>query len=80
MTSSFDGEAFAGYRRLGAVSMECEVFQRGWYAKIVSPEPIDMQAIERVRIGERDFRVSFQGGAAGACRFKGSGTPPPLVL
>ena len=76
MVSSFDGEAFAGYRRLGPVSMECEVFQRGWYARINSAQPIDMKAIERVRIGERDFRVQFQDGSGQNCLFKGSGTPP----
>lgn len=76
MAQRFEAEAFAGYRRLGAVTVVFEVFQRVWYATVSSAETINMRNIERLRIGERDFRVEFQSGERSPSRFKGLGSPP----
>lgn len=83
MPDRFEGEVFAGYRRLGAVSVEFEVYERVWYATVSCEQSIDMHAVERVRIKERDFRLEFQsgGGLGVPARFKGLSSPPwkPVV-
>ncbi len=76
MSDRYEGEAFAGYRRLGAVHIDFEVYHRDWFANLRSDAGIDMNAVEFIRIGDRDLRLNFQNGNANEARFKGLGPPP----
>lgn len=77
MAVRYEGEAFAGYRCLGAVSVEFEVFTHAWYATIWADEAVDMKSIQSVRVRGRDFRVELQSfSGVSPSRFKGIGGPP----